>query len=364
MFPRPHVDAGTTELRTRSTPRFADIYARMTTKGAFPPPANAITLPSNALILDAGGAYRLRDAVDVSAPRSPLTLAINGADVVQLDYSGARLQTSFDQTGWRLDLTGLQLWSDLLGMPRFFGYASELHAGAAVRPVISNVTTLLNSDLTDALRFLGAFDAPNPLPPVDLAPTNDKNETKVSLEMTKHVDLVPNRVKFTYGLKEEMGWERDPAAGYETGSGSLVFTAEIEGKIPPTGILFLLLAAAVEAGAKFNLHPEPLPGATPSAPPDAPPQLQFALEIKARVGLGLETGVFEGSISVGCDFEIEGAEVKVGPLVELEAEFDLKIVKVGASGEFKGEFHIDDSHEVDWGGELAIHVEIGFSASK
>ena len=360
VFPRPHVDAGIAELRSRSTPRFADIYSRMTSKGAFPPAANSIMLPSNALLVGAGGGFRLRDGVDLTGPRPPLTLASNGADVVQLDYSGARLQTSFDPNGWRLDLTGLQLWSDLLGIKRFFGYASELHAGDAVRPVIDNITTLLNSVLTVPLTFLGAFDAPNPLPPVDLSPTNNKNETKVSIEVYKHVELIPKKLQFGYGLKEEMGWERDPASGYETGSGAATFTAEIEGKIPITGILFLLLAAELEAGAKFNLAPQPLPGVTPPAPPEHKPQLQFVLEVKARVGLGIETGVFEGSISVGCDFSIEGSELKVGPLVVLEAEFDIVIAKVGASGEFTGQFHIGDWHKVDWGGELAIHVEIAF----
>jgi len=120
------------------------------------------------------------------------------------------------------------------------------------------------------------------------------------------------------------------------------------------------LAAELEAGAKFNLAPHALPGVTPAAPPETTPQLQFVLEVKARAGVGIETGVFEGSISAGVDFSIEGAEMKVGPLVVLEAEFDIVIVKVGASGEFSGQFHIGDWHKVDWGGELAIHVEIAF----
>ncbi len=130
LYPRPYIDKGITQLSSRSAPYLADVYARMTAKGVFPPSASVIQLPARALLVDpASGSMRLSEALDITAPREPLILATNGSDVVQLDYAEARLTSGLEEASWSFNLTGLELWSDLLGIKKFYGWSSDLHAG-------------------------------------------------------------------------------------------------------------------------------------------------------------------------------------------------------------------------------------------
>jgi hypothetical protein len=134
----------------------------------------------------------------------------------------------------------------------------------------------------------------------------------------------------------------------DTVSGTALVTAGVEAKIPIYAAVFLLLGAEIEAGAEFQISPPPA-------------SLVFVMAIHAFVGIGVESGVFEGYIAVGVAIEIEAAQVKIGPLVLLHAEFDLKIVKAIADGEFKGLFYkVGPTTMCDWGGELDINVEIAW----
>jgi hypothetical protein len=376
LFPRPYVDAGVTELLTRSAPYLADVYARMTAKGVFPPSANAIQLPANTLVVDhTSGSMRLREAVDVTAPRPPLILATNGSDVVQLDYDEARLTSTLEDDSWSFDLTDLKLWSDLLGIKKFSGWSSDLHAGTSRRPVIENINTLLASEFQSALGFLQALSSPPPLPPVDLSAINGASEIQLSVVISYWTEFPPPvegapphpRLKLSLGVKGQLGWEHAhnvPSTGTSTmtESGGVFVWAQVEGKIPITGIWFVLLGAQLQVGAKFLIGEKSEiegTGEEVAAPPK--PSLVFALEVKAYVGVGIETGIFEGSLAVGVAIAIEAAVVKVGPLVLLQAEVNLKIIKVEISGEFKGLFFEESSHTMcEWGGTVEINVSIAF----
>ncbi len=376
LFPRPYVNAGVTELLTRSAPYLADVYARMTAKGVFPPSANAIQLPPNTLVVDhASGSMRLREAVNVTAPRPPLILASNGGDVVQLDYDEARLTSTLEDDKWSFDLTELKLWSDLLGIKKFSGWSSDLHAGTGRRPVIENISTLLASEFESTLSFLQALSTRPPLPPVDLSAINGASEIQLSVVISYWTEFPPPvegapphpRLKLSLGVKGQLGWEHAhdvPATGDTTmtESGAVFVWAQVEGKIPITGIWFLLLGAQLQVGAKFLISEKSEVEST-GTEIEAPhkPSLVFALEVKAYVGVGIQAAIFEGSLAIGVAFAIEAAVVKVGPLVLLQAEVNLKIIKVEVSGEFKGLFFEESSGTMcEWGGTVEINVSIAF----
>ena len=371
LFPRPYIDKGIAELSTRSAPYLADVYARMTAKGVFPPSANVIKLPANALLVDrASGSLRLREEVDITGPRPPLILATNGSDVVQLDYEEARLTSSLQEASWSFNLTDLQLWSDLLGIKKFSGWSSDLHAGTGRAPVIENINTLMAPEFKSALSFLQAFSSPPALPPIELGASNGAGETQLSVIVSYWKQLPPDaegpvpRIKFQLGIKGQLGWEHTPevpvpGATTKTESGAILVWGAVEAKIPLTGILFLLLGAQLQVGAKFLIS-EKAENAEGVAPPHEP-SLVFDLEVKAYVGVAIITGIFEGSLAIGVAFAIEASLLKIGPLVLLQAEIDLKIIKVEVSGEFKGLFYKEASQEMcEWGGELEINVSICF----
>jgi hypothetical protein len=371
LFPRPYIQEGVAELSTRSAPYLADVYAQMTAKGVFPPSANVIQLPAKPLLVDrASGSLRLSEEIDITGPRPPLILATNGSDVVQLDYEEARLTSSLEEASWSFNLTGLQLWSDVLGIKKFYGWSSDLHAGTGVTPVIENTNALMAPAFQSAVSFLQAFSSPPALPPFDLGAINSPTEKEFSLIVSYWKQLPPDaqgpvpRIKFQLGIKGQLGWEHTPevpvpGAKTTTESGAALFWAQVEAKIPLTGIYFLLLGGQLQVGAKFLLS-EKAEGAGEVAPPKEP-SLIFDMEVKAYVGVAIITGIFEGSLAIGVAIAIEATLLKVGPLVLLQAEIDLKIIKVEVSGEFKGLFYHEPSEEMcEWGGELEINVSILF----
>ncbi len=368
LFPRPYIDVGVAELSTRSAPFLADVYARMTAKGVFPPTANVIQLPANTLVVDhASGSMRLREAVDVTGPRPPLILATNGGDVVQLDYDNARLTSNLEANSWSFDLTDLQLWSDLLGIKKFSGWSSDLHAGTSRRPVIENINTLMAPEFQSALSFLQALASPPALAPVDLSAINGASETQLSVIISVWFEPIPKHLKLQLGVKGQLGWEHQPhvptpTTSTETVSGAVLVWGQIEGKIPITGVFFLLLGAQIQVGAKFLISEKSkVEGTGEEVAAPHKPALVFDLEVKAYVGVGMSAGIVEGSLAIGVAFVIEASLLKVGPLVLLQAEVDLVIIKVEVSGEFKGLFFEESSHTMcEWGGTVEINVSICF----
>jgi hypothetical protein len=383
LFPRPYFAEGTGELRSRPGPRFADIYARATSKGAFPPAGNAIQLPPNALRVDpATGSFRLRDAVDVSAPRGPLVLATNGTDVVQVDYAGARLRTSVGAADWHVELTDVALWTDLLGISRFTGWSSDLVAGTGQRPLLQKLETLFGAELADAVRFLRALDTRPPLPPIDLSATNGINEVEIALAVDYHYEFevplfgVRAKVKVALGAKGHLGWEHHPAPTptpdmptaptVETSGGALV-TGEIELQLPLGGGWFAVVGAELEAGARFRIAVSAVvpPGVIPPPLPPPGPALVFELDFKAYIGIGYGGRVLgfgaEGSVAIGADVAIEAAEVTVQPFLTLKAEVRFtEAISVEIAGEFQGKLHDapGGGHDLDWAGEVELNIEI------
>jgi hypothetical protein len=369
VYPRPYVDPGVREIRTRTVPRFADYYARCTSKGLFPPAGNSINLPANTLVVDsATGGFRLRDSVNIGAPRPPLIVAQRGSDVMQVDYSGATLSYAFSQTNWSMEMPGIEMWTDCLGMTKVAGLRSHLVAGTTARPVVRDVAMLLKQEIEAALTFLTGFSARPQMGPIDLGASNTVTEHKFTLAVDKKWEfpITPSgpfiHVKLTAGGKAEFGWSTDSAPPPGTTPGTtydigLLATAGVEGKIPLYSVgvvtVYLLLGAEIEIGGAVELVPM------------TPAELKFHFDLKAFIGVGVTGGIFDGSVAIGYHLAIEGGTVKNGIFGKLEAEIDLKIVSVGVEGEVGGLWYADTSHPpnqhaADLDGEVQVNVELLF----
>jgi hypothetical protein len=369
VYPRPYVDPGVREIRTRTVPRFADYYARCTSKGLFPPAANSIDLPANTLLVDsATGGFQLRDSVNIGAPRPPLIVAQRGSDVMQVDYSGATLSYSFSQTNWSMEMTGIEMWTDCLGVTKVAGLRSHLAAGTTARPVVRDIAMLLKQEIEAALTFLTGFSSRPQMGPMDLGASNTVTEHKFTLAVDKSWEFPIKRsgpfihVKLSAGGKAEFGWSTDSAPPPGTTPGTtfdigLLATGGVEGKIPVYSVgvvtVYLLLGAEIEIGGAVELVPM------------MPAELKFEFDLKAFVGVGVTGGVFDGSVAIGYHLAIEGGTVKNGIFGKLEAEIDLKVVTVGVEGEVGGLWYDDISHPpnthgADLDGEVQVNVELLF----
>ncbi len=367
VFPRPHVDPGVTELRTRTQPRFADYYARCTSKGLFPPVVNAVTLPPNVLVVDpASGGFRLRDNVNMAAPRPPLIVAQHGSDVMQVDYSGAQLSLTIAQNNWKMEMPGIEMWTDCLGISKVAGLRSHLIAGTNDRPVVRDIAMLLQHDIESALSFLSGFGNRPLMGPMDLGASNTVTEHKFALAVDKSFKFPPGetlpQVKLSIGGKAEFGWSNDTAPPPMTPPGTvysigLLATAGVEGKIPiiTVGVatVYLLLGAEIEIGGAVEIKPA------------VPVELKFEFDLKAFIGVGVQAGPFDGSVAIGYHLAIDGGTVKNGIFGKIEAELNLVIVTVSVEGEVGGLWYDDTTHPPnhhasDLEGEVQVNVELLF----
>jgi hypothetical protein len=371
VYPRPHVDPGVREIRTRSAPRFADYYARCTSKGLFPPAANSINLPANTLVVDpATGGFQLRDSVNIGAPRPPLIVAQRGSDVMQVNYSGATLSFSFSQTNWSMEMPGIEMWTDCLGVTKVAGLRSHLVAGTTARPIVRDIAMLLKQEIEAALTFLTGFSSRPEMGSMDLGASNTVTEHKFTLIKDKDWEF-PNApggsfiyVKLSAGGKAEFGWKTDSAPPPGTTPGTtydigLLATASVEGKIPvyTVGVaaVYILLGAEIEIGGAVELAPM------------VPAELKFEFDLKAFIGVGIAAaaGVFDGSVAIGYHLAIDGGTVKNGIFGRLEAEVHLVVVTVSVEGEVGGLWYDDASHPpsahaADLDGEVEVNVELLF----
>jgi hypothetical protein len=367
VFPRPHVDPGITELRTRTQPRFADYYARCTSKGLFPPIGNAITLPPNVLVVDpTSGGFRLRDNVNMPAPRPPLIVAQHGSDVMQVDYSGAALSLAITENNWKMEMPGIEMWTDCLGISKVAGLRSHLIAGTNDRPVVRDIGMLLQHDIESALSFLTGFGNRPLMGPMDLGASNTVTEHKFTLAVDKSFKFPPGetlpQVKLSIGGKAEFGWTSDNAPPPMTPPGTvydigLLATAGVEGKIPIITIgvatVYLLLGAEIEIGGAVEIKPM------------VPVDLKFQFDLRAFIGVGVHAGSFDGSVAIGYHLAIDGGTVKNGIFGKIEAELDLVIVTVSVEGEVGGLWYDDvthppNQHAADLDGEVQVNVELLF----
>ena len=380
LFRRPIVASGTNEISSNVSPAFADPFALFTTKGVFPPIANTIEFPTAnyKLIVQAGtGKLRLNTPVNLTNPRSPLLMAQDGTNRLVIEYDLSRLKYNLNYDNWNAELDTFSIWTSLAGIDKLFGSRFSLRAGTAQQSKLVDVISLLKPEIRDALSFIPGMQDDQQVKDIDLGMSNAGHEIKivVGYECGIEIDLIGGgvEVKCLPGLpgapepfENKKSISLEIGAGLETGisidlvAGSSSFVldatlgAALQGKIPISGIFFLVLGLEMEFGWSIL------------------PTSSTSVEIAAYVGVGMggRIGPFvaEGFLAAGLVFIYEDNTPKFGGLVKLEAEVDLKIVAVGIAAELKGVYYKGDNPDtpavetdvslIDASGSVAVNVSI------
>lgn len=354
LFPRPSVaTTGVPRIDTGDRPALADIFARSTSKGAFPPVPNTIELTTGSWSLDVGtgGALALSSIVTVVGHPTPLQLAGTPGHGSRLFYDGATLRFELAHDRWEAEFSGLRMWSDIAGLERLTGAAMRLVGSTEQRPQIAEFESLLLQEIDDILQYIPIFGQRGIQGPIDLAATNAKHEVKVEAEL--HYSVPPKNVLFTPAAGIQLELSVKQSAGIDVSTtlpkAAVTFGAELEGKVGT--VPFLIVTGEVT----FELTTV---GGTVT---------EEKLELMAFVGVGVrgEIGGFEAYAYLGAGFalewEVSAGVVKYGGIVALEASVDLKVVEVTIRAELKGLVYDDaGTTKCDYSGSVEIEVEIGF----
>ncbi len=358
LFPRPFVATGSgPKVQSGTRPALADIFARSTSKGAYPPPQNTIELAPGSRHLDVtpGGALALSAPVTVVGHPTPLRLGGTTGHGTTLFYDTATLRLDLRADRWEAEFTGLRLWSDIAGLEQITGTEMRVVGSTDQRPQIAEMTSLLLPEIEEILRYIPIFGSRGSQGPVDLGATNAKHELKVDVSAkstvppTQAVFPAGSGVKLTLSVKQSTGI--DLATG--GAKASAAFGAELEGKVP----LFSVGAAAafltVSGEVTFSLTSV---SGTVTAE---------KLDLLAFVGIGVEgkIGPFKAYAFLGVGFVLEydalTSTTKYGGLVALEAGVDLVIVKVKVRAELKGLVYDDaGTTKCDYAGSVKVQVDL------
>jgi hypothetical protein len=368
LFRRPQIVSGTNEITSLLKPAFADPFALVTTKGVFPPIANAIEFPSvyKLVVQSSTGKFRLNAAVDFTNLRTPLVVMQDGSDQITLEYDQARLQFVLNEDNWSVQLDNFYQWTSLMGISKFSGIRYNLRSGTNQQSRLVNVQSLLKPEVQEALNFLPGMGAPSSVGDIDLGMTNASHEVKVHTSFqTPNLIPPPLKEKVELKLKGSAGVDSEYDTNTRVWQAFFGATAgaELQGKIPVVGIVFVVLGLELEVALGSSTSP------TASTPTTAGFK---SLEIDAYVGVGVggNIGPFkaEAFIAVGIVFVYEDNTAKLGGLVKLEAEIDLKVVEISVSAELKGVIYKGDDPETpavetgitlcDASGSVAVNISI------
>ncbi|MFB6395256.1 hypothetical protein [Polymorphospora lycopeni] len=357
LFPRPSVPAaGTARIEAGVQPALADILARSTSKGAFPPPANTIELTGGPhLDVGPGGELALSAPIEVVNHPTPLRLSGTPGHGSSLFYDSATLRLDLRFDRWDVDFTGLRIWSDIAGLAGLTGSQWHVVGGSDRRPQIAELTSLLLPEIEEILRYIPTFGARGSQGPVDLGASNAKHEIKISVRVGKTIP--PTTAVFPAGSGVKLTLSITQSAGVDLATGgakaSAAFGAELEGKVP----LFTVGAAAafLVVSGKVSFSLSSVNGVIDSE----------QLELTAFVGIGVEgtIGPFKAYAFLGIGFVLVYDAIadttKYGGLVAMEAGVDLEIVKVKIRAELKGlVYKADGVTKCDYSGSVKIQVDI------
>ena len=380
LFRRPIIVAGTNEISSNLKPAFADPFALFTTKGVFPPIANVIEFPTanyKLRVQSGTGKLQLNTPVNLTNPRAPLLIAQDGTNQLVIEYDQSQLKYNLNYDDWTAELDTFFVWTSLAGISKLFGSRFSLRAGTTQQSKLVNVVSLLKPEIRDALSFIPGMGQDQGVKDIELGMTNAGHEITIvaGYSCGIEIDLISGGIEIK--CKPKLPGEPEPfenkksisleiAGGLETGlvidlvGGSTSFAldvgieAALQGKIPLSGIFFLVLGLDVEVG--WSIFPES----------------SSSLEIGAYVGAGIggSIGPFkaEGFIAAGLVFIYEDDTAKFGGLVKLEAEVDFVVVSVGLAAELKGVYYKGDDPDtaatetdvslIDASGEVAVNVSI------
>lgn len=333
LFPRPQSgNTGAARITSTLPPELADILARSTSKGAFPPPQNAIRLAAP-MHFDVGAAATMALSAPVTVVNHPVPLRLAGSQGhgSALTYEDSTLQLRLDADTWSAEFNGLTLWSDIAGLERASGAKLRIVGSTDQRPQVAEIDTLVYEPVEKILTFIPVFGARDTLGPIDLGASNAKHEIKIVIETIQEVpktgfSIGGAEIKLLLGAGGSTGW--DMATGGVKAAGELMAGVKAEFPILSVGVASVYII--VQLDVKFSIAS--VVGVV----------TEEKLELLAFAGIGVkgEIGPFKAYAYLGIGFvfiyDFTSGTPKFGGLVRFEAGVDLKIVKVKLLAELKG----------------------------
>jgi hypothetical protein len=357
-YPRVYVTAANPrQLQSGQQPALADILARSTSKGAFPPPRNTIALASGSLHFDvtAAGKLALSSPVSIAGYPTPLRLGGTPGHGTNLVYDTATLQLRLDEDRWEADFSGLQIWSDISGLNRLTGAELHIVGGSDQRPQIAEMRSLILQEIEEILQYIPLFGNRGVQGPIDLTASNAKHELKVEAQVA--ITIPPTQAVFPAGAGVKLKLSVKQSTGIDLATGgpkaSATFGAELDGKVPllSGGVVAVFLIVTGEV--TFSLTS--VSGSVTAE----------KLELMAFVGIGVEgkIGPFKAYAFLGIGFDLVydaiASQTKYGGLVALEAGVDLQIVQVKIRAELKGLVYRNAGKtKCDYSGSVKLEVDI------
>ena len=367
LFPRPYAaGSGPARLRSSLKPELADVIARSTSKGAFPPPQNAIQLAATYHFnVGAGGTLALSSPVTIDGsliPLQPLRLSGSSGHGSELIYDNATLHFEINASNWEADFTGLKIWSDIAGMSKASGAGFRVVGSTTQRPQMTQIETLVHPAIDKILTYLPIFGAREVLGPIDLGASNAKHEIKVEVGIEKEVpengwSIGGATLKLKLGTTQKTGFDVD--TGGIKASASI--KAGFKGEFPILSVGAASVYVITQLDVKFSIAS--ISGTVTSE--------KFDLLAFAGIGVKGSVGPFEAYAFLGIGFvmtyDIPSNTAKYGGLVRFEAGVSVAIVKVKLTAELKGLVYKDDHDsdpttpeitQCDYSGSVKLQVDI------
>jgi hypothetical protein len=356
LFPRPYAQAaGPNRVLSDIKPELADIIARSTSKGAFPPPDNVIQLASTYHFdVGAGGTLALSAPVTVVNHPKPLRLSGSSGHGAEMLYESATLHVEIKADDWSAEFTGLRIWSDIAGMSRVSGAEMRIVGSTNQRPQVAQADTLVEKTIDDILTYLPIFGAREPLGPIDLGASNAKHEVKVEVGIEAEVpkngwSIGGASFKLKLGTTQKTGFDLD-TGGTKV---SAKLTAGFVGEIPILSVGVASVYIIVQLDVNFSIAS--VSGTVTTE----------KFDLLAFVGIGIKgsVGPFEAYAFLGIGFvlsyDLVADKPKYGGLVRFEAGVSVAIVKVKLRADLQGLIGKDgDKTKCDYSGSVKLQVDI------
>ncbi len=362
LFPRPFVPAATApRIESGYKPALADILARSTSKGAFPPAGNTIELAAGTrhFNVSPAGKLALSSPISIVGHHTPLRIAGTPGHGSSLFYDTATMSLSLDEDRWEAEFTGLRVWSDISGLERITGSEMRIVGSTDQRPQIAEIKTLVLEEIEEILQYIPFFGARGVQGPIDLGASNAKRELKVYVTYTYYMPDPTVIATFPAGSGVTLKLLVDQNTGIDLDTGGpkafVTFGAELEGRIPLLTVGAATFFLIVSGKVMFSL----------TAVSGSVTAEQLELTVFVGVGVAGKIGPFKASSFLGVGFilvyDAITDQTKYGGLVALEAEVSLKIVTVNIRAELKGiVYNAAGTTMCDYGGSVKIQVEIFF----
>jgi len=358
LFPRPFVPAATApRIESGYKAALADILARSTSKGAFPPAGNTIEITAGSLHFNVSpdGKLALSSPISIVGHPTPLRIAGTPGHGSSLFYDTATMKLEIDENRWEAEFTGLRIWSDISGLERITGSEMRIVGSTNQRPQIAEIKSLMLEEIEEILQYIPIFGARGVQGPIDLGASNAKHEIKIEIKVA--VTVPPTQAVFPAGSGVKLKLFVKQSAGVDLATGgpkaSATFGAELEGKVPLLSVGVATVFLIVTGEVTFSLTS--VSGSVTSE----------KLQLMAFVGIGVEgkIGPFKAYAFLGVGFVLVynaiADQTKYGGLVALEAGVDLVIVSVKIRAELKGLVYDDaGTTKCDYSGSVKIQVDI------